>query len=115
MVVNSLVTNIDEGQKFASGREMTVAGVAWDGGYGIASVEVSEDGGRTWRMAQFGPELGRFSWRQWSHRLTPQRRGSLTFMAKATNRAGATQTFDLIFNPAGYHNNVVQRINIEIT
>jgi hypothetical protein len=36
-------------------------------------------------------------------------------MARATNRAGATQTFDLIFNPAGYHNNVVQRINIEIT
>jgi hypothetical protein len=35
-------------------------------------------------------------------------------MAKASNRAGATQTFELIFNPAGYHNNVVQRIGIEV-
>jgi DMSO/TMAO reductase YedYZ molybdopterin-dependent catalytic subunit len=115
MVVNSLVTNVEEGQKFALGQEITVAGVAWDGGYGIATVEVSEDGGRNWRATQLGPDPGRFSWRQWSHRLTPGRAGSLTFMAKATNRAGATQTFDLIFNPAGYHNNVVQRINVEIS
>jgi hypothetical protein len=35
-------------------------------------------------------------------------------MARAINRAGATQTFDLIFNPAGYHNNVVQRVTIEV-
>jgi hypothetical protein len=33
-------------------------------------------------------------------------------MAKATNRLGASQAFDLVFNPAGYHNNVVQRIPI---
>jgi len=59
--------------------------------------------------------LGSFSWRQWSHRFTPGHTGSHTLMARATNRAGATQTFDLIFNPAGYHNNVVQRINVEIT
>jgi len=88
--------------------------VAWDGGFGIAAVEVSEDGGRNWRSVQLGADMGRFSWRQWSHRFTPARAGNHTVMARATNRAGATQTFDLIFNPAGYHNNVVQRINIEV-
>jgi len=35
-------------------------------------------------------------------------------MARATNRAGFTQTQELIFNPAGYHNNVMQRINIQV-
>jgi len=114
MVVNSLVTNLEEGQKFVLGQEITVAGVAWDGGFGIAAVEVSEDGGRNWHSVQLGADMGRFSWRQWSHRFTPARAGNQTVMAKATNRAGATQTFDLIFNPAGYHNNVVQRINIEV-
>ena len=114
MVVNSLVTNLEEGQKFVFGQEITVAGVAWDGGFGIAAVEVSEDGGRTWRWVQLGTDMGKFSWRQWSHRFTPARAGNQTVMARATNRAGATQTFDLIFNPAGYHNNVVQRINIEV-
>lgn len=114
MVVNSLITNLEEGRKFRYGESVTVAGVAWDGGFGIARVEVSEDGGETWRAAQVGPDLGRFSWRQWSHRFTPGRAGIVTVMARAINRAGATQTFDLIFNPAGYHNNVVQRINIEV-
>jgi hypothetical protein len=114
MVVNSLVTNLEEGQKFVFGQKITVAGVAWDGGFGIAAVEVSEDGGRNWHSVQLGADMGRFSWRQWSHRFTPARAGNQTVMAKATNRAGATQTFDLIFNPAGYHNNVVQRINIEV-
>ena len=33
---------------------------------------------------------------------------------EATNRAGATQTFDLIANPAGYHHNVVQRVLFEV-
>ena len=31
-------------------------------------------------------------------------------MARATSRQGTTQTSELIFNPAGYHNNVMQRI-----
>ena len=35
-------------------------------------------------------------------------------MAKATNRVGASQTFELVFNPAGYHNNVVQRLNVKV-
>jgi hypothetical protein len=35
-------------------------------------------------------------------------------MAKATNRIGASQTFELNFNPAGYHNNVVQRVDIQV-
>jgi hypothetical protein len=35
-------------------------------------------------------------------------------MAKATNRIGASQTFELNFNAAGYHHNVVQRIDIEV-
>ena len=35
-------------------------------------------------------------------------------MARAANRIGATQTFELILNPAGYNHNVVQRVNIDV-
>jgi len=35
-------------------------------------------------------------------------------MARATNRIGASQAFELVFNPAGYHNNVVQRIDVKV-
>ncbi len=112
MVVNSLITT-PAGPGFARvGQTIDVRGIAWDGGFGIAFVEVSHDGGASWRRAELARDLGRFSWRQWQYRFRPDQAGTYAIMAKATNRAGATQTFDLIFNPAGYHNNVVQRVDI---
>lgn len=114
MVVNSLITNIQAGQKFKAGRPVVVKGIAWDGGYGIRMVEVSSDAGKTWQQAELGRDLGRFSWRQWQYAFTPRKAGVFGVMAKATNRQGATQTFELIFNPAGYHNNVVQLINLQV-
>jgi DMSO/TMAO reductase YedYZ molybdopterin-dependent catalytic subunit len=112
MVVNSLITNLKPGEHVKVGRPVTVRGLAWDGGYGIRQVEVSSDGGKTWQDSTLGKDLGRFAWRQWRHSFTPDKPGTYTVMAKATNRAGATQVFELIWNGAGYHNNVVQRIPV---
>jgi hypothetical protein len=112
MVVNSFITSIADGQKVAAKKPIEVRGIAWDGGYGIKTVEVSSDGGRSWREAALGQDLGRYSFRPWSFRFTPGKAGNHTVMAKATNRIGATQTMDLNFNPAGYHNNVVQRVTV---
>jgi hypothetical protein len=36
-------------------------------------------------------------------------------MARASNTQGTTQTFELIFNAPGYHNNVVQTVSLEIS
>jgi hypothetical protein len=38
----------------------------------------------------------------------------MTVMARASNARGTSQPFELIFNAPGYHNNVVQKIAIEI-
>ena len=114
MVVNSLITNLRDGQRFSAGRPVAVQGIAWDGGYGIRVVEISVDDGKTWRAAELGTDYGRFSFRQWSYAFKPERKGEHVVMAKASNRLGASQTFELIFNPAGYHNNVVHRIGIEV-
>jgi DMSO/TMAO reductase YedYZ molybdopterin-dependent catalytic subunit len=114
MVVNSLITSPRPGQRVAPGRRLEVKGIAWDGGYGIRLVEVSTDGGRSWRPAELGKDLGRFSFRQWTYAFAPDRKGALAVMSRATNRAGATQTFELIPNPAGYHHNVVQRVEIHV-
>lgn len=114
MVVSSLITNLHDGSVLPAGKPAVVRGVAWDGGYGIRDVEVSIDGGRSWRPAELGLELGRFAWRQWSYGIDPPQPGNYTVMAKATNRVGASQTFELVFNPAGYHNNVVQRLNVKV-
>jgi DMSO/TMAO reductase YedYZ molybdopterin-dependent catalytic subunit len=110
MVVNSLITSHRDGAKVKAGK-VTVSGLAWDGGYGIRAVDISTDGGKTWSSAQLGEDLGRFAFRPWSFELSAKR-GKNTVMANAINSIGQTQTATLIFNPAGYHNNVMQNITL---
>jgi len=112
MVVNSLIANVTSGQQVSVGRPFDVKGVAWDGGRGIAQVDVSVDGGRSWRAATLGQDLGRFSFRSFAIAVTPPAPGPMVIMSRATNRAGSTQTAELIANPAGYHHNVMQRIEV---
>jgi len=110
MVVNSLITSHRNGEKIKAGK-VTVSGMAWDGGYGIRSVEVSTDGGKTWSTAALGQDLGRFAFRPWSFDLSAKH-GKNTVMVNAINKIGQSQTSELIFNPAGYHNNVMQNITL---
>jgi len=110
MVVNSLITSHRDGDKIKRGK-VAVSGLAWDGGYGIRVVEVSTDGGKTWSDARLGQDLGKYAFRPWSFELNAKR-GKNTVMVNATNKIGQSQTAELIFNPAGYHNNVMQNITL---
>jgi len=110
MVVNSLITSHTDGAKVKAGK-VSVSGLAWDGGYGITAVDVSTDGGKTWSAATLGEDLGRYAFRPWSFALNAKR-GKNSLMATAINKIGQTQTASLIFNPAGYHNNVMQNVTL---
>ncbi|MFT3912695.1 MAG: molybdopterin-dependent oxidoreductase [Anaeromyxobacteraceae bacterium] len=114
MVTNSLITNLREGQKVKAGDQVEVKGIAWDGGYGIRTVEVSADGGRSWRPADLGQDLGKFSFRSFSMAIQAEGKGAQVVLAKATNRLGGSQSFELVFNPAGYHNNVVSKVTLDV-
>ena len=114
MVVNSMITSHAPGQRVKAGRAILVSGVAWDGGYGIQQLDVSIDGGQTWEHAALGADLGRHSFRPWSHAIGPREPGPLTVMARATNVQGATQPAAAIFNPGGYHNNVIANVVIQV-
>ena len=113
IVVNSLITNPIDGANVRMG-PISVGGIAWDGGYGINTVEVSSDGGRTWTAATLGEDLGRFAFRTFSYTLSPKARGKQTVMARATNKIGQTQTSELIHNPSGYHHNVVHSVTFNV-
>jgi sulfite dehydrogenase len=110
MVVNSLITSHRDGDKVKAGK-VAVSGMAWDGGYGIRTVQVSTDGGKTWGSATLGEDLGRFAFRPWNFELAAKK-GKNAVMVNATNKLGQSQTGELIFNPAGYHNNVMQNIKL---
>ena len=114
MVVNSLITAPLDGEQVRSGSRVTVSGLAWDAGYGITTVEVSDDGGKSWRAAQLGEDLGRFAFRNWSLDVTPRTPGKLVVMARAINTIGQTQASQLIQNPAGYHHNVISQITLDV-
>lgn len=110
MMVNSLITSHRGGDKVKPGK-VRVSGLAWDGGHGIRTVEVSTDSGKSWAAAALGQDLGRYAFRPWSFDLAA-RPGKNTVMVNATNVIGQTQTAALLFNPAGYHNNVMQNITL---
>jgi DMSO/TMAO reductase YedYZ molybdopterin-dependent catalytic subunit len=110
IVVNSLIASHTDGAKVKVGNN-TISGLAWDGGYGIRTVEASTDGGTTWSAAKLGDDLGRYAFRPWSFQLAAKR-GKNAVMVNATNKIGQTQTATLLFNPAGYHNNVMQSLTL---
>jgi DMSO/TMAO reductase YedYZ molybdopterin-dependent catalytic subunit len=113
IVANSLITDPLDGANVRMG-PITIGGIAWDGGYGISSIEVSSDGGRTWMAATLGEDLGRFAFRTFSYDLVPKAPGKQTVTARATNKIGQTQTSELIHNPAGYHHNVVHSVSFNV-
>jgi len=113
MVVNSLITSLKSGQRVARGKPLDIRGIAWDGGSGIAKVEVSTDGSN-WAPAGLGKDLGRYSFREFALSVPTKGASALVVMARATSNSGETQVNELIHNPAGYHHNVIQRLYVEV-
>ena len=115
MVVNSLITSPAPSARARRGEALHVRGKAWDGGAGIAAVEVSVDGRQSWREAKLGRDLGRFGWREFELPLDTSRAGPIEIAVRARSRDGATQPEKLTPNPAGYHDNIVQTARVEVT
>lgn len=93
----------------------TILGAAWSGEAEIARVEVSLDGGRTWKEAKLSDERAPFAWRLWSFDWTPQARGTYEIIARARDARGLTQPFErdpAIVTP--YANNWVDRRTVEV-
>jgi sulfite dehydrogenase len=110
IVLNALATSHADGAQ-VRGSGFTLAGHAWDNGTGIARVEVSTNGGTTWGVAMLGNQGGRFGFQPWSIQLAASP-GNLTAMIRATSKSGVTQPLKPIYNPAGYHHNAIQTLNL---
>ena len=78
MVVNSMITAPDDGHTMRAAETAEIRGLAWDGGYGINRVEISVDGGETWREAALGNDLGRFAFRSFRFPFTPAQRREIS-------------------------------------
>jgi len=85
------------------GRNM-IYGVAFGGINAVAKVDVSIDGGKTWKQARFlGPDMGRYAWRPFvlATDLSP---GEYRIVTRATDSEGNTQPPNRTENERGYGN-----------
>ena len=114
MNVRSFIIVPAPGVRLHAGRPVTLKGIAFDGGFGIQEVLVSTDGGSAWRRAQLGPDLGRYSFREWMSTWTPARPGDFRLMARAINGRGDSQGLEPLWNPAGYRRNVVEHVDVRV-
>lgn len=114
--IKSVIAEPLNGTQAAVGQLLAIGGAAWSGDVGpVAAVEVSVDGGRTWKPAALRSEQKtQFGWRQWEFRWTPPQEAYYTILARARDAAGNTQPFDQEWNPAGYGWNVIPRIGVDV-
>lgn len=111
--VNSILTSPENGAEVAAGT-VHIAGVALAGGLrGIARVDVSVDGGLTWRSARLGSDASPWSWRQWSCELDLPP-GEHEILARAWDTAAQTQpeSVEQVWNFKGYVNNAWPRVKV---
>ena len=84
-------SRIDTPRAARVGQPTWIAGVAWAGVRGIASVEVSTDGGARWTPARLHQPLSPWAWTQWAVAWTPQRPGRHELTCRATDGSGHPQ------------------------
>jgi DMSO/TMAO reductase YedYZ molybdopterin-dependent catalytic subunit len=90
-------------------------GRAWSGWGAITGVEVSTDGGSTWKAAEFrGDPVEPWAWRGWSFQWTPSTEGDVVLCCRARDEAGNVQPTDMPWNVGGYANNAVQRVPVRV-
>ncbi len=85
-----------------AGRPVLLTGRSWSGRGRIRAVEVSADGGATWRPAHLDPrDRWRHSWRRWSIPWRPPA-GAHELLARAVDDRGNRQPDTTPFNSNGY-------------
>lgn len=109
--VKSVIATPD---RWAKPGTVRISGTAWSNSSPVTGVEVSVDGGKSWKPARLGKDRSRYGWRLWElDWKAPE--GKYTLMARATNEAGKTQPLTQDWNPSGYLWNVAQPVSIDVS
>ena len=112
--LKSIITQPLTGETLPVGR-VVVLGAAWAGETEVEQVEVSTDGGGTWRAAAFIGPFEPYAWRQWQFLWEAGTPGEATLMARATDTQGRRQPMSAEWNVLGYGNNGVREHAVKVT
>jgi DMSO/TMAO reductase YedYZ molybdopterin-dependent catalytic subunit len=114
MVPRSFFTNVTDATTVKPGATVPVRGIAFGGDRGVASVDLSLDGGHTWQQTALGPDRGTYGFRQWNVKIAAPASGSLTMQVRCTNTANVVQPAEPNWNPGGYMRNVIESARIAV-
>ncbi|MFC4014484.1 sulfite oxidase [Nonomuraea purpurea] len=96
------------------GRFHILHGRSWSGRGRIVRVEVSFDGGVSWREAEHHGQHLVSAWLPWHVGWAPRRTGAHVLMARATDETGARQPLTTPRHPYGYLFDAVVRHPIDV-
>lgn len=92
-----------------------IYGVAFGGSKSLKGVDVSADGGKSWKPARLvGPDLGKYAWRTFvlAADLKP---GTHVIASRATDSAGNSQPEEFVENERGYGHNGWRAHSVAVT
>ena len=114
MPPRSFITNLGAGARLKAHAPAKLRGLAMGGDCGVAKVEISADGGQTWRDARLGKDEGPYSFRQWTAQLPAGAPGEMVLLVRCTNTKGEAQPDTPNWNPSGFMRNVIERLSVTV-
>jgi DMSO/TMAO reductase YedYZ molybdopterin-dependent catalytic subunit len=114
MPVRSFLISPDGSAKIPAGLSVTLRGIAFSGHGRISKIEVSENDGKSWRLAHLGQDYGTYSFRTWDLEWTPKQPGRYRTAIRATDEKGNAQPDEAVWNPGGYLWNKIEREEIVV-
>ena len=113
MKIKSIITQPLAGDTLAPGT-VVILGAAYGGVSMVERIEISLDGGKSWREAEFIGPNERFAWRQWRYVWEGAANGTYTLMSRAIDSQGRSQPKQADWNVLGYGNNGVEEHAISV-
>ncbi|HJU59000.1 MAG TPA: molybdopterin-dependent oxidoreductase [Nitrososphaeraceae archaeon] len=87
---------LDEIPLSTSNERVPIAGIAFGGDRGISKVEVSTDGGKTWKTAKIKEPFSQYTWVLWTGGFIPKEGiDNYKIVVRATDKKGKIQTSEV--------------------
>ena len=101
-------------RRFVDVGDHVLHGRAWSGWGPIDRVEVSTDGGDTWKDAALGEPASAYAWTPFDFLWKATHPGEFELCCRAADARGTTQPLDQPWNLHGFSNNMVQRVPVKV-
>jgi Oxidoreductase molybdopterin binding domain/Mo-co oxidoreductase dimerisation domain len=115
MVPRSFFTNLATDAAVPANTHLPVRGIAFGGDTGVAQVELSFDGGKSWQPTTLGTDHGKYGFRRWETAVLLPEKGKHLLKVRCTNLTGEVQPDQPNWNNSGFMRNVIEAIQVNAT